>query len=246
MLLVGDLIIELTRWCNLECTHCLRGQRQRIKNKYEYISSIVSHFRQIDTITFTGGEPTLAPEIIGLFIDACRNHNINVGNYYIATNAYRISKEFLNVWERLHHWCDSNEISAIQISNDQFHEWASCGEKHRDAHKLLDFAELNGLECSFKYSMKYFQPSYHDCISEGRAENWSDKKNELKKFDYEIWDDDVLHFEGTELYLNCKGNLIRGCDWSFESQEKKENIISHVFDFKPELIIKFGEERKNG
>jgi hypothetical protein len=188
----------------------------------------------VDTVTFTGGEPTLAPEIIGLFIGACRNHSVGVGNYYIATNAERITRKFLNVWERLHAWCDDNEISSVDISNDQFH----CGNP--DAHKLLDFAEENNLTVHYKYDK--WKPDYEHCISEGRAENWGKKVVEKTPFLYNIWEEDVISFNEGELYLNCKGNVIHGCDWSFKSQDKPENIIAHVSKFEPEMLIKLGKK----
>lgn len=234
MQLQGSIIIEVTRWCNLECYHCLRGQRQRMRQTYQNMSSFLGHFKYVDTVTFTGGEPTLAPDIIGLFIDASRNLNVGIGNYYIATNAERITRKFLNVWERLHHWCDDNDISSVDISNDQFH----CGNS--DKYKIMDFAEGHGLPYQLKYDK--WKPDYEDCISEGRAENWSKKVVEKTPFLYRMEeDDDLLSYSEGELYLNCKGNVIHGCDWSFKSQDKSENIIAPVEAFQPEMLIKLGK-----
>ena len=233
MRLQGSIIVEVTRWCNLECQHCLRGDRQRKKQTYQNMYEFLGNFSYVDTVTFTGGEHTLAPDIIGLFIDASRHLGVNIGNYYIATNAEKITQKFLKVWERLHHWCDDNDISGVDISNDQFH----CG--NQDQHKLFDFAEMYDLPCRFKYEK--WKPDYGQCISEGRAENWSSKIVEKTPFRYNIWDEDVFAYSEGELYLNCKGNIIHGCDWSFESQDKPENIIAHVKDFKPEMLIELGE-----
>jgi hypothetical protein len=229
----GSVIIEVTRWCNLECEHCLRGNRQRKKQTYENLYNFLRNFSYVDVVTLTGGEPSLAPDVIGLFIDACRHLDLRVGSYYMATNAHKISTKFLKVWERLHHWCDDNDISNVDISNDKFHL------SNNDQWKLLDYAELNGLPCHKKYNKKIFLPDYEDCISEGRAENWSKKTTEKTPFILRLSEDEISYADG-ELYLNCKGNVIHGCDWSFESQDKKENIIAHVSEFEPEMLLKLG------
>jgi hypothetical protein len=234
MKLQGSIILEITRWCNLECYHCLRGRRQRKRQTYENISALLSNFKYVDTVTFTGGEPTLAPDIIGLFIDASRLQDVGVGNYYIATNAERITPKFLKMWERLHHWCDDNDISGLDISNDHFHS------NNPDKHKIMDFAEQYNLPYHLKYDK--WKPDYADCISEGRAKDWSRKLVTKTPFLYNIWgEDDLLSYSEGDLYLNCKGNIIHGCDWSFESQDKPENIISHVSKFKPEMLIELGQ-----
>ena len=64
-------------------------------------------------------------------------------------------------------------------------------------------------------------------INEGFAIDNSSatRQNETTKFK------DKDEFREVQLYLNCKGNLINGCDWSYNSQEKKENILCHVNNF---------------
>lgn len=240
MQLYGNVIIELTRWCNKTCSHCLRGSRQRIKQTRANMYTFLSNFDGIDMVTFTGGEPTLVPELIGEFIDICRVRDIRVGSYYIATNAHRITKEFLNMWERLHHWCDDNEVSAIDISNDKFHE------ENKHAYKLLDFAEYHGFNCNFKYNKRMFEPDYHNCISEGRAKDWSTRSVEKTPFMIRTEKErGIIGYIEGELYLNCKGNIIHGCDWSFKNQDKPENIISHVSTFEPEMLYKYGKEEED-
>jgi hypothetical protein len=34
-----------------------------------------------------------------------------------------------------------------------------------------------------------------------------------------------------EVYLNCDGNIIDGCDWSYAKQRQKSRIVCHVSDF---------------
>jgi hypothetical protein len=56
--------------------------------------------------------------------------------------------------------------------------------------------------------------------------------------DSEIRNGVISYTEG-DLYLNCKGNIINGCDWSFENQDNPKNIISHVSTFDPKMLYKY-------
>lgn len=56
---VCNLILEVTRRCNMNCAHCLRGDAQNMDADPALIPKIFDGIDDIDTITFTGGEPAL-------------------------------------------------------------------------------------------------------------------------------------------------------------------------------------------
>ena len=43
-------------------------------------------------------------------------------------------------------------------------------------------------------------------------------------------------------YLNCKGNIIAGCDWSYESQDNPERIVCNVGDLTLDKIEEYANE----
>ena len=66
-----SLIIEVTRKCNLCCEHCLRGEAQNKVFNPEWLDTFIknNNITHVSTITFTGGEPSLHPEIMfALFV----------------------------------------------------------------------------------------------------------------------------------------------------------------------------------
>jgi hypothetical protein len=192
----------------------------------EYLEKLFSGLSYVSSITFTGGEPSLVPEVIEQTIEIAEKHGVGFGNFYIATNAVATSDEFMLAIMRLHNYCDDNECSQVNWSNDDYHPDMELTENTR---KLSVFAFA-----SAKYDGSY-KPGL---IGEGRAEDLgADRTNDREVFEV---DEDGRITEGT-VYLNCEGNIIGGCDWSFDSQREPENIVSTVADYSPEKVIEFTE-----
>jgi len=55
------VMIEVTRQCNLECKHCLRGNQQKISVNMWDVDTLFTIIKYIDTLVLTGGEPALHP-----------------------------------------------------------------------------------------------------------------------------------------------------------------------------------------
>lgn len=205
---IDNLVIEVTRQCQIECFHCLRGDKENMTLRVEYLDALLSTVEYISCITFTGGEPSLHPEIIDYALNVCRANKVEVGNFYIATNGVSLPDAFLLICLHWYLYCSDNELSSVVVSRDGFHY------EQEDAHKLKAFSFSGETDVEQKY-----------CINEGR---WKENRNLGRKLTpdtFEIEDGDIR--EGN-LYLNCEGNLIAGRDWSYKSQRKKENIICAV------------------
>jgi len=94
-MIVNSLLIEVTRRCQLSCSHCLRGGKQSINIDNRYIDTLLSKVDSINEITFTGGEPSLNCEAIDHFIKIAKKKKIDIGNFYIATNGINPSDMFI-------------------------------------------------------------------------------------------------------------------------------------------------------
>ena len=63
------ILIELTNRCNLSCDHCLDGRHSATGDlKVDAMGIILQSARRFgfDSLSFTGGEPTLHPEFIDI------------------------------------------------------------------------------------------------------------------------------------------------------------------------------------
>jgi organic radical activating enzyme len=209
-----ELIIEVTRNCNQECMHCLRGEQQNIRIKNEYITSMLEQIKTLDVcynVCFTGGEPTLNLEAIEFYMEECKRLNINHDSFYIVTNGNDLGMEFIKTCLKLYALAGDKEFCKVDLSND-------------NAHEYIEDEELELIKGLSFFSNKFDENLYWDIdnvIYEGNAkENFS--RGRIKSV-HEINNKEELN--DTEVYLNCKGNIINGCDWSYESQDNREDIF---------------------
>lgn len=86
MITLDTLIIEVTRKCNMQCDHCLRGEAQRSNIDHSYITSLLENVSYISSLTFSGGEPSLNVKAIQFTLQELVRLNIPVNNFYIVTN----------------------------------------------------------------------------------------------------------------------------------------------------------------
>jgi len=226
--IIQHLLIEITRECNLSCAHCLRGKAERGVIQTEYLEELFSQIENIGTLTITGGEPSLYPEKIEEIVSLAKTYKVNIDNFYIAINGTIASAEFLTALMNLWLYCSDNEISGVNVSNDVFHEreWELNYEKL----SILKFVSKKYIEDDYDYN------KYSQILAEGYGANLSEKENNNS-----ISIDDILREEleeelaqtlnDSEFYLNCKGNIILGCDWSYESQDDPKNILCSVQEF---------------
>lgn len=235
---LDNLIIEVTRRCNMKCPHCLRGNPQNKTLDEQYLRDILSQVSYISSVTFTGGEPTLPSglKIIKRFIQLCYDYNVDIGSFYIVTNALKWRPEFPQMIYDLHNLCIDNEISAVDISDDYGYHDTTDHERNSFKWRLTEILEYEyGLTDIVNIRPKLNPGSI---ISEGRGKNWGCRSLKPDSITYGYWDNDLTLQEGT-LYLNCNGNLINGCDWSYKNQEK--HMICRSSDSIIDAVKKFGE-----
>lgn len=119
---LSNVIIEITRECNLECEHCLRGDAQDLSIPPNYIDVLFSQVEYINSLTITGGEPSLRPELIYYIKESAIKNRTEIGNFYLATNAVHVPNKFILSLLELYLYCSENEITMVEISNDGFHD----------------------------------------------------------------------------------------------------------------------------
>jgi hypothetical protein len=207
-------MIEVTRKCNMKCSHCLRGNAQKRDINLNDVNTLFSKIDGIGSLTISGGEPSLVPNLIDEIVVLAKKKKVEIGNFYIATNAKKITKEFICSIIGLYAYCNDNEISQVNWSNDAYHE-----DINSEQIKLLE-------ALTFAYPKNREDNETYSLIRQGRAKYFGDRLVNDFSNSYEIYEDEIV--EG-EIYLNCDGNLIAGCNYSYEEQD--DNIICHVNDF---------------
>jgi hypothetical protein len=182
----------------------------------KHIQNLLNGVESIGSVTFSGGEPSLSIEIFNQTLDLCKENNIYVNAFYVATNGYQISEEFVIACLRWYAYCDEKDYCQVQVSNDIYH--MDEGNYNMDLLEGLSFA-----------SEKFSKPTKHYLLNEGFAEEnrLGIMHHHLTRF---IEIDDFNEIEG-EVYLNCKGNVIHSCDLSYKRQDEEKYIFSTAENF---------------
>jgi organic radical activating enzyme len=218
-----DIIIETTRQCNLSCEHCLRGDAENMSIDRAYVESLFSQVDEISCLTLTGGEPALRPDKINMILDVAEQYGVDILNFFIATNGTIATLDFIMALIRLHHYCSDNEISMVLVSNDVFHDTDKIRENIRQL-QVLSFVDYrNPVETKADHS-SYDYGNYQNILFQGRGEAFCADMHPVEKTIADIMECP----EDAEFYLNCHGDIILGCDWSYENQD--EHRLCHVSD----------------
>lgn len=224
---ISNLCLEVTRRCNMACAHCLRGDAQNVDITHEIIDRALENVTDIGSITFTGGEPTLNVEAIRYTLEKCEEEGIFVSSFYVVTNGKTVTPEFLSTMMKWYIFCLEHggeaEMCGLALSKDQFHE--PIPTKNELMLRAFSFFQEDKIHTDLT-STKWV-------LSEGRAENLgiSNQQHDYLPDAYLTMrkDDGTFCISVDDLvYVSAEGNVISGCDWSFEHQKKHQ--IGTVFD----------------
>lgn len=225
---IDRLCLEVTRKCNMKCDHCLRGDAQNKKMTQNVISALTRHVDYIREITFSGGEPTLALDVIQDFILQCKWNGCKVGNFYIVTNGKEFKKELCDIVEDLYYLCDDNEISGLAVSDDFYHdEFRSKNVQDVKERYTEHLVYAKGLpEEIFRFEDKKMRGD-EGILRRGRASEWGARDEEPL---------DYLRFENFktretitgEMYITCDGDVIGDMNLSYAQMKQyvRGNVLN--------------------
>jgi len=220
-----EVIFEITRICNMECPHCIRGDKQRIRIKKEYIDQVFSKIDYIGTLVLSGGEPALATDLMGYVLHSMRRKRVGINNFWMATNGSIVTKRFFDLLYDFYEYADDNEISGLRVSIDNYHDYIDGNNKWH----FRDFEER--IQCylginHFNIEFQGAPDNPRNLIMDGRAKDnyYSDRE-----VSHEIYLAPEGYIEGS-LYINAKGFINTSCDLSYETMKDKDFVICHVND----------------
>lgn len=202
------LAIELTRRCNMTCSHCMRGDVQDKDIASDILSSLLvdNEVTSIQSLIFTGGEPSIYGQGVDNFISLCTDNNITIGNFYIAVNGKVCSDEFLVTMSDLYDFCTNKEQSKVDITRSSFH----IGQDEDVVAKLKTLP--------FVYEREEFmlEDDYIRIRKQGRAEDPAFEVGEdIKPQTQTLWNGVLRGI----VYLNVNGDICNSCDLSYANQE---------------------------
>ena len=222
-----NLMIEVTRKCNMACAHCMRGEQQDKTMSIDTIQKLLENVCEIKQLSITGGEPSLAPDTIRWFAYFSKSCGIKIGSFFCATNAGEYSRDFVDALNELYTYCDDPDKCILTISTDQFHSKADP----------IALSEYRNLPYYSPEKEKGFLPK-GKILLEGKA-----AENNLGRFSKpvaeHIYDFDMhgwYLYIGDRIYINALGDVLIDPDLSYLNQmnENIGNIWEIPFD---EILI---------
>lgn len=127
-LIVNDLCIEVTRRCNMKCSHCMRGDAQNINLNIDVINKLFNNkefeIKKINRLSITGGEPTLNAVAILKIIREILNKKIKINSFVMVINGSIYNIDLVKGLNLLYkYYLDNEDKNQFELicSRDQFH-----------------------------------------------------------------------------------------------------------------------------
>ena len=176
---LNDLAIETTRRCNLRCGHCMRGECQNVDASYELIDMILGNeeIKAINHICFSGGEPTLNPDVIIYAIDKIISENLNVYDISMVTNGQVFNRELVEAF---------NRFNEYRNQDTRKHILERCSRLSKD---LLDRLLKDNTDEHARIT--FSTDRFHHPVSEEVKENYKKYAKGLRITEYGVKDEKV-------------------------------------------------------
>lgn len=221
-----DIMLEVTRKCNLKCEHCVRGEAQNKSVSDQVLYALGKE--EIGLLTLTGGEPTLVPDIFRRL----KQYRVWPNDIWLCTNGKVFKEKFFREFVDYYNCLQYQDISGFSVSVDCYHPNESKSTlKH---YQIL--AEKLGLDPD-KVQPHNRYMDYNKIRVEGRGTNISgietcDRCCEWKQKEM---DDDPL-YEGygeRTIYITVDGDVLYGSMWSYKrmSHLSLGNITEHSLSY---------------
>lgn len=246
---IQDLVLEVTRRCNMACPHCMRGDAQDRSMSMHTIESILSRVSRILTLTFTGGEPSLRADILLKTLELAKKYSVEVDQVYLVTNGKEVTDLFLETCRRWQtytvmqyltagerisdskirtalHWINDEERTYgcyVALSADQYHEpipAENVAVLSTLPHLVADKTE--------GYASAQHQDEY--IIKTGRAKDndiGQTPAEQMRPLDYRMDSARRIYYRESEdkyetdaLFVSATGSILKNCDYSYEDQER--------------------------
>ena len=233
-----ELAIEVTRRCNMQCSHCMRGPAENHTISKEVVDRLFDEVSTIGTLLLTGGEPFLEPEMIDYIFDAIIKRNIPIIRISVVTNGTIRDKRIADSFNKIGKYVADNwsetlskkqirQIVSISISNDSYHM------KDNIMETLKFYRGLLNDNCII---LRKNQKDITSVLYLGNAADESFVLDEGKKYKYNITPYRVAFFnddDGTSLAIDTMiqigydGKILIGEDSSYLQQDKNNygNIL---------------------
>lgn len=136
---LAELVFEVTRKCNRECSHCMRGDAQNITMDKALVDKVFGDVADVRHIAMSGGEVLLELDTVEYIIRKLVDSPWATKLVEVTTNGTIHDKRIIDAFES---FCLNKKagIAALRISNDKFHDRRESAQAFQYYKPLVDAA----------------------------------------------------------------------------------------------------------
>lgn len=217
---VHDLVLEVTRRCNMSCAHCLRGDAQGIDMDRSVLESVLDQVSSIGCVTFTGGEPAYMHGLIDWFLTQCELRGKTPAYFYVATNGTVNQKDLAIALLSHYPRVLEPEMCGLSVSVDRFHDGTYDPSR----------SYLEGLSFLSKDKDRGQDKRNLWVLSRGRASENGLGRQYRKYADRPELDIDPTDGEVSveTVYVSAKGGVCWDCDMPYEAIDRMAIPVAYL------------------
>ncbi len=117
VIVTPHLGIELTQRCNLNCSHCFRGEDRNIDILKSILEKVFEEIKYVQTLDLSGGEVFLGYEQLKMLLEIAKERNVTIKYCSMLTNGTVYDSR---IYELLDEQFGTNY--QVGISDDDFHD----------------------------------------------------------------------------------------------------------------------------
>ena len=249
-----NIMLEITRRCNLKCEHCMRGDAQNLDMSGDIMKKLFSQVDAVFQISLTGGEPFIAPDVIEELVDTIIKNKVKVWQCTTVENGTILDERGIRCVKALNRlgeyiknevWVITDEERlkdvklpiSISISNSNFHA--------NDVEKAIEFYKQYASDCvevldqgeweteivgkdGEKYKIKDTKNSKRWIKKEGRAvTNIQGSNSVTDTYCVKFFHQDGKSGVETGIQICANGNVVIMEPMSFDTMDNKNmgNIL---------------------
>ena len=221
----------------MQCAHCLRGEMENADLPAGTINLLLPYVENIDSLTLTGGEPSIALEQVDDVINSIKAAKTPIYSFYCVTNGKAEMLPFAQRMLELNSYCiqcgGETDCCGVALSKDRYHEDIP------KEHEMI----LRGLAAFRKDKFQTGKKNY--LLKMGRAAGLADASIEFipdcsnrEKEIQGLSPDDIDVFENSNgdtvfaidkaMALTVNGDILSRADYEYDDIE--DIIIGNVKD----------------
>lgn len=222
-LVIDQLVVEVTRRCNMRCAHCLRRDAQDVDLDERYVRALLDQTASISSVTFTGGEPSLAVPVMRRFYELAAAASVTPYSFYVVTNGAENQLELATCCLEMYAASEDRDVCGVALSVDDYHDATRQSDIvraltfYRDDKELFYSQRTHRVEPRRGHADEWVMPVGRAGDNGlGRAERDSDAK-----FSVDECGDDI---SVETLYLACDGRVYPDVDLSYDAMDENPGI----------------------